>query len=139
MPKAFFDTNIVIYAFSDDARASIAGTLLLQGGDISVQVLNEFTHVARRKMGFDWAMIGTAIADLQLLVRAVHPIDIGIHSSARVIAERYRLSFYDSLIVASALHARCDILYSKDMQDGMEVEGKIVIRNPFLALPRLLP
>jgi len=139
MAKAFFDTNIVIYAFSDDPKASIAGTLLLQGGDISVQVLNEFTHVARRKMGFEWDEIGAAIPDLHILARAVHPIDIGIHGHARSIAERHQLSCYDGLIVASALQARCDILYSEDMQDGMEVEGKIVIRNPFLALPAPLP
>jgi predicted nucleic acid-binding protein len=134
MAKRFFDTNILVYAFADHPKAALAGSLLLEGGDISVQVLNEFTNVARRKMGFDWASIETAIADILVLARAVHPLDMEVHHSARTIAGRYGLGFYDSLIVAAALQARCDILYSEDMQDGMEIDGKIVIRNPFLAL-----
>lgn len=134
MAKGFFDTNIIIYAFADDPKAAVAGSLLLEGGDISVQVLNEFTQVARRKLGYDWAKIAGAVADIQLLVRAVHPVDVDAHHRARSIAERYKLAFYDSLIVASALCARCEILYSEDMQDGMEIDGRIVIRNPFLAL-----
>ena len=139
MAKAFFDTNIIIYAFADEPKAAIAGSLLLDGGDISVQVLNEFTRVARRKLGYEWTRIDGAIANLLLLVRAVHPVDVDTHNRARSIAERYKMAFYDSVIVASALQARCDILYSEDMQDGMEIDGKIVIRNPFLALPAPLP
>lgn len=139
MARAFFDTNIILYAFADDPKAQVAGALLLEGGDISVQVLNEFTQVARRKMGYDWTMIANAIADIRLLMRVVHPIDVDTHLRARSIAERYTLSFYDSLIVAAALKAHCDTLYSEDMQDGMEIEGALVIRNPFLALPSALP
>jgi predicted nucleic acid-binding protein len=48
------------------------------------------------------------------------------------IAERYQYKFYDALIVASALEARCTILYSEDMQDGHVIDGRLTIRNPFL-------
>lgn len=133
MARIFYDSNIIIYAFANDAKAPVAGDLLLQGGEISVQVLNEFTHVARRKLGFDWDMIDNAIADICVLARAVHPILLDTHIQARSIAQRHKLSYYDSVIIASALHARCDMLYSEDMQDGMVIDDRLLIRNPFVA------
>ena len=49
------------------------------------------------------------------------------------LAERYRLSIYDAMIAAAALHADCDTLWSEDMQDGMTIEGRLRIANPFRA------
>lgn len=131
MAKAFLDTNVIVYAFGDDERAKTAEMLLAQGGDLSVQVLNEFTNVARRKLGFDWKQTRDALAAIQTLARAIHPINLATHNSAITLAQRYGFSFYDSLIVASAMQARSKILYSEDMQDGLEVEGGLRIINPF--------
>ena len=131
MAKAFFDTNILVYAFSDDARSTVAETLLAQGGDVSVQVLNEFTNVARRKLGFNWEQTRQALAAVRTLARAIHPIDLDTHTDAIALAQRYGFSFYDALIVASALRARCKILFSEDMHDGLVIGDGLRITNPF--------
>ena len=131
MAKVFLDTNVLIYAFSDDARAIVAEALLDRGGDISVQVLNEFANVARRKLGFDWRQIEQALAAIRTLARAIHPIDLATHTDAIALAQRYGFSFYDALIVASALRARCKVLFSEDMQDGLVVGDGLKIANPF--------
>jgi predicted nucleic acid-binding protein len=131
MPKAFLDSNIVVYAFIDDPRSAVAEALLAKGGDLSIQVLNEFTSVARRKLGFDWSQIEEALKAIGTLARAIHPLDLETHSEALALARRYGFSFYDALIVSSALRARCEILYSEDMQDGLAIEGGLRIVNPF--------
>jgi len=128
--KIFLDSNIVLYAFTDDVRSGIAATLLAQGADLSVQVLNEFTNVARKKLGFDWSQIDEALKAIRLLARAIHPIDLQSHAGAVVLAQRYGFSVYDALIVASAQIAKCEILYSEDLQHGQKIEN-LTILNPF--------
>jgi predicted nucleic acid-binding protein len=129
--KFFLDSNVVLYAFTDDRRSAVAESLLAKGGDLSVQVLNEFTNVARRKLGFDWSQVEDAVNAIGTLARAIHPIDLETHTDALALARRHGLSFYDALIVASALRARCEILYSEDMHDGMAIDGRLQIVNPF--------
>ncbi len=131
MAKVFLDSNVVIYAFTDDPRSAVAEDLLARGGDISVQVLNEFTNVARRKLGFEWNQIEEALGAIRVLARAIHATDLETHTGALALAQRYGFSFYDALIVSSAIRARCDILHSEDMQDGLVIEGELRIANPF--------
>jgi predicted nucleic acid-binding protein len=104
--------------------------LLEAGGTISVQVLNEFVAVARRKLKLDWRQIASLIAVARRICGPAVPLTQETHDHARQIAERYRLSFYDALIVATALSAGCTTLWSEDMQDGLAIEG-LTIRNPF--------
>ncbi len=132
MPKVFLDSNVIVYAFTDDRRSVVAEGLLASGGDLSVQVLNEFANVARRKLAFDWVQFEDALSAIRALARAIHPLDLEIHSGALIVAQRYGFSFSDALIVSSALRARCDTLYSEDMQDGLVVEGRLQIVNPFM-------
>jgi predicted nucleic acid-binding protein len=129
--RAFLDTNILVYAFSDDTRNAVAEQLLGKGGEISIQVVNEFSNVARRKLGFDWAQISDAVDAIRILARAIHPLDLDIHAGAIRLAQQHGFSFYDALIVASALRAKCDLLYTEDMQSGLLVDGKLRIENPF--------
>jgi predicted nucleic acid-binding protein len=131
--RAFLDSNVVVYAFSDDPRNAVAEELLGRGCEISVQVLNEFTNVARRKLGFSWAEITDAVEAITTLSRAVHPFDLATHQEATRLAERYGFGFYDALIVASALRADCAVLYSEDMQHGLIVDERLRIGNPFQA------
>jgi predicted nucleic acid-binding protein len=130
VPKIFLDSNIVLYAFTSDARSAIAESLLAEGPDLSVQVLNEFVNVARKKLEFDWKQIEEALKAIHALAGAIHPIDFESHSTAVVLARRYGFSFYDALIVASARIAQCEVLYSEDMQHGQTIGG-LTIRNPF--------
>ncbi|MCW1427578.1 PIN domain-containing protein [Novosphingobium sp. JCM 18896] len=129
--KAFLDTNVVVYAFTQDPRSEAAEALLAKGCDVSVQVLNEFTNVARRKLGWQWDEIDAALTALRALARAIHPVDLDTHIEALALAQRHGFAFYDALIVASALRTRCDVLYSEDLQHGMTVEKKLRIENPF--------
>jgi predicted nucleic acid-binding protein len=129
--KLFFDTNILVYAIAiDEPRTTIARQLLTGGGKISVQVLNEFTSVFRRKFRKSWAVTEAALAEVRALLDPPLPLTVETHDAAIAIARRYQLNFYDALIVASALEADCSVLLTEDMHDGMAVEG-LTIRNPF--------
>jgi len=129
--KIFVDTNVVIYAFTDDLRAASAERILADGVELSVQVLNEFANVARRKLGFDWKDVGKALDAVGALARKIHPVNLETHSTALELAQRFGFSFYDALTVSAALLARSEILYSEDMQDDLVVEGRLRIVNPF--------
>jgi len=131
--KVFFDTTILIYAISEgDARTSTAERLLASGGSLSVQVLNEFAAVAKRKLKMSWTEIAEALDAARVLCESPLPLTVEVHDAARRIAERYGYHIYDSLILAAALDAGCDVLYSEDMQDGQQIDS-LTIRNPFLA------
>ena len=77
-----------------------------------------------------WAGIHAFLAVLRGLL-TVHPHTVEIHETGLGLAERYRFSTYDAMIVASALHARCDTLWSEDMQHGFALEEGLPIVNPF--------
>ncbi|ALF86801.1 MULTISPECIES: PIN domain-containing protein [Ralstonia solanacearum species complex] len=131
--EAFFDSNIVLYLLSADAaKADAAEALLMAGGAVSVQVLNETTHVMRRKLAMPWH----AIEAVQEAVRAqcrVEPLTVETHDLGRHLAQRYGLSVYDALIVAAASLAGCRVLYSEDMQHGLVIEQRLRVVNPFVA------
>jgi predicted nucleic acid-binding protein len=131
--SAFFDTNVFVYTvFQGDPRSQKAEELITEGGTISVQVLYEFADVVRRKARMPWDEVRFAIENIKALCPDPLPITIDTHSQALVIAEKYSYRIYDALIVASALEARCTILYSEDMQDGQVIDQRLTIRNPFL-------
>jgi predicted nucleic acid-binding protein len=129
--SAFFDTNILVYAQEIGEKADRARALFAIGGKLSVQVLNEFTSVARRKQGKTWREVAEAVADALSLVDPPQALTLDLHNAARSLAENHNLSFYDALIVAAAIEAGCDTLYSEDMQHGRTIGG-LTIRNPFL-------
>ena len=110
MPGNFFDSNVLLYiASGDPEKADRAETLISKGGIISVQVLNEITNVARRKMMMSWTETRAFLSLMRGLLPA-WPVTIDVHETALGLAERYGLSIYDAMIAASALHADCDTL-----------------------------
>jgi predicted nucleic acid-binding protein len=131
--RAFFDSNVLIYAMvSGDSRRERAQQLIAQGGAISVQVLNEFVAVARRKMRLPWEDAIEALDALRILFPSPVAITIETHETALQIAQKYGFGIYDALIVSSAIEANCSTLYSEDLQDKQTIAGKLTIRNPFL-------
>lgn len=133
MPGSFIDTNILVYLASGDVtKADRAEAVIRDGGAISVQVLNEFTHVARRKMRLSWSETQSFLALIRSLL-TVRPISVGIHESGLALAERHGFSIWDAMVVASALDADCDVLWSEDMQDEMVIGNRLRIVNPFRA------
>ena len=129
--KVFIDSNVLLYLLSKVAKkADAAEAVLRAGGVISVQVLNEIANVALRKLGMPWAEINQFLALLRSLC-AIEPLTVETHDRGRVVAERYGLSVYDSMIVAAALLAECTVLYSEDMQHGLLVDKQLRVANPF--------
>ena len=134
MPGEFLDSNVLVYAFTTDQRALRAQELLDRGCAVGMQGLNEFTNVARRKLDMTWDEVRAALAAIRALCRMVLPIDINTHTHALRIAERYGYGIFDALMVASALRANCGVLWSEDMQDGIVIDGRLRIANPFHAI-----
>ena len=129
--SAFFDTNILVYAQQTGGKADRARALLAGGGKISVQVLNEFTAVYRRKQRKNWREIAEAISDVLTAVDPPLALTLDLYAAARTLAEDHQLPFYDALIVASAIEAGCDTLFTEDMQHDRTF-GRLAIVNPFL-------
>jgi predicted nucleic acid-binding protein len=130
--KAFFDTNVLIYALAEgDPRSAQAEDLLASGGELSVQVLNEFVSVARRKIRMSWKDVREALDAFRILCPSPLPITIEMHEAALRIAEKHGYSIYDALVVAAALEAGCATLYSEDLHDGQTIDGQLTIRSPF--------
>lgn len=130
--SAFFDSNILIYAYSADAKRAAALSAVAGGGVISAQVLNEFTNVLRRKQKQEWPTIEAALASLRIRFPDIAPLTAGTHASAVALARDHGLAFCDALIVASAIEAGCDTLFTEDMQHARAIGG-LTIRNPFVA------
>lgn len=129
--ERFFDTNVLIYAFAeDDSRGAKAEELIAGGGVIGVQVLNEFTNVARRKLHWQWSEIEAAIKAIEELLGAARPLTTAIHRHAVALARDHELSFYDALIVAAAINSGCRILNTEDLQHGRKF-ATLTVENPF--------
>jgi predicted nucleic acid-binding protein len=125
----FLDSNIVLYAMGADARKhTIAHALLGEWPTVSTQVINECSHVLRRKQRLSPADVRLRMEALSKVVRLS---EVGMNEirAAWMLAERYGYSHFDSLILA----ADCTTLYSEDMQHHQVVNGRLTIINPFAA------
>lgn len=133
MPGRFIDTNVLVHLASDDPRkASRAEEVVAEGGNINVQVLNETANVLRRKAGMSWSEIGELLASLRDLLEVL-PVTIETHETGLALAARHNFSVWDAMIIASALQADCDLLLSEDMHDGMVLDRRLRIVDPFRA------
>lgn len=130
MSAEFVDTNVVLYLLDDGPKADSVEAILARGPRISVQVLNEVMVNCRRKAGLNLDETGAFLAGVQSLC-PVEALTLQTHEVGRALAERYRFSVYDAMIVAAALIAGCTRLWTEDMQDGLPVEGQLRIVNPF--------
>jgi predicted nucleic acid-binding protein len=129
--KPFLDTNVILYPLSEDvAKADRAEALLAQSGTVSVQVLNEAANVMTRKLRMDLDEISGFLTGVRHFCDVV-PLTIDTHDDAFEIARRYGFSIYDSLIIAAAIGAKCEVLYSEDLQSGQQIGGRLTIINPF--------
>lgn len=126
------DTNIAVYALSNDQKANIADLALSQAQFLSVQVLNEYARVMQRKLKREWPKIAHDLVLLREMVERICPVEEVHNQSAVRLAERYALSFYDAVMIAVALANGATILYSEDMHHGLVIENQLTIINPFL-------
>ena len=135
--RAFIDTNALIYWVDDSTRADTVEKLLAGDSVISVQVLNEFANVLRRKRAMPLADV-KVLCDTLIDTCEVHDLSVRTHQAALALMAKYSLSLFDANIVAAAILSGCEVLYSEDMQDGLNIRlsapgstSTLSIRNPF--------
>jgi predicted nucleic acid-binding protein len=137
--RYFLDTNIFVYSFDASSPAKreralglIREAVATGAGVVSYQVVQEFFNVALRRfirpMGSEAAQqyLMTVFRPLVAVESSLTLVQHGLH-----IRSRFNLSWFDSLVVAAAIEARCDILYTEDLRDGLAIEG-LRVENPFL-------
>lgn len=130
-PAMFVDTNVLLcLASGDQRRIGIVENLLRRGCTVSVQVLNEIANVASRKMRLSPQQTIDFVAGIRSLV-TVSSVTEQIHLTGLALRTRYNFSVYDAIIVAAALDSGCGTLMSEDMQNGLKVDGRLEIRDPF--------
>jgi predicted nucleic acid-binding protein len=130
--RAFLDTNILVYAFAESGtRTPIAANLLADGGVVSVQILNEFAAVMRRKFKVELSLIARFIEKTLKVCPGPLPLTMETHRAGMRLCGRYGFSVYDGTMIASALEAGCGVLYTEDLQHGQVIDG-LRIENPFV-------
>jgi predicted nucleic acid-binding protein len=127
----FVDTNIVVYAFGQDAvKVERAEAILESQPTISVQVINEFLSVCRVKLGLDTAT-RHQLANELLVGCNIVALDSRVVAKAMEIESQAGISYWDALIVAAALLSGCETLYSEDFQHGRVFDERLTVVNPF--------
>ncbi len=134
----FLDTNVFVYLFDETdpskqkrAESLVNDSLASGTGCISFQVVQETLNVLIRGLGFVSEDARRVLDDVLLPLWQVNPT-AELYQNAISIRARYGFSFYDSLIVAAALEAGCNRLYSEDLQHGQTIQ-QLTILNPFTA------
>ncbi len=130
--KIFFDTNTLLYLLSsDNNKADWISQNLQQSNVISVQVLNEFTFASLRKIKISNTELDEFL-DLFKSTFSVRAIDLETFDTGLMVSRRYGYQHYDAMIIASALQAGCERLYSEDMQHRQIIDKRLQIVNPFI-------
>jgi predicted nucleic acid-binding protein len=131
----FIDSNIWLYAFIEDDVPSKSETAraLIQETEpvISTQVINEICVNLLRRANFTEEQIGNLIESFYEKYQIIESGKSDLLTASQL-RRRFSLSFWDSMIVASAFKSGVSILYSEDMQHGLSIEGQLEIRNPFV-------
>lgn len=129
--SAFFDSNILVYSFESSPRGDIARALMADGGSIAVQSLNELALVLRRKYRRSHAELLINVAEVADMFERPVPLTMDIHRDGLRLAGRYQLAIYDTMLLAAALSVNATIFHSEDMADGLVIDDRLTIRNPF--------
>ena len=130
--KIFFDTNTLLYLLSADSKkADWVSKNIEQSNVISIQVLNEFTSASLRKIKITHAELDEFL-DLFSSTFSIRSLDMDTFETGLSVSRRYGYQHYDSMIIAAALQAGCERLYSEDMQHRQIIEKKLQILNPFI-------
>lgn len=132
--RAFLDTNVLVYLYSedDDKKRDAAQNLLNEFKCVtSLQTFNEISNVWFRKFNLDSARIEEHLDNIELVCDDILPINRATINSALALKDRYGFSYYDSLILASALEGDCNVIFTEDMNDSQVINNSLTIINPF--------
>lgn len=137
--RFFLDTNVFVYSFDRSAPAKarralqlIRGAVETRKGIVSYQVVQEFFNVALRRFSKPMTLADAEqyLSTVFRPLMAVHPSQ-ALYGEALRLSDRFRVSWYDSLIIAAAIEGECSVLYSEDLQTGQRF-GNLQVTNPFL-------
>ena len=129
--RTFIDSNIILYLFTDDnKRKNIVNSFLSSNYTISTQVINENVNVCLKKLQLGKEESFKQGNNLMNIFNVVNIFPSTINTAFRL-SLKYGFSYWDSLIVSTALENNCDVLFSEDMHDGLVVEERLKISNPF--------
>ncbi len=133
--KIFIDTNVLIYAFSEDEPTKQQKALNLIDAVacdaiISNQVINELANIFLKKFKLPIEQVEDSFLELDSLLNIVS-FDMSTQIRALRLKQRYNLQYFDSLIISTALENKCNILYSEDMQHELIIDNRLKIINPF--------
>ncbi|WP_293448833.1 PIN domain-containing protein [Persephonella sp.] len=138
MRYVFLDTNILIYTFSEDEpdKRAVSNKILLEENClVSTQVINELSNILYKKFNIGYRDALNVVDEVLTIVNItqvnIETVNIETIKKAHFIKHKYKYSYYDSLIISSALENRCEVLYSEDMQHKQIIENETVIINPF--------
>jgi predicted nucleic acid-binding protein len=132
--KVFLDTNLLIYAHTNldtPKQHKIQSIISTEQTIISTQVFKEAANVLFKKFNFAWQDIQQVLLEMEQNNEVYTNTTTTIQSSCQI-ANRYGFSFYDSLIIASALEVGCSVLYSEDLQHGQVFDKELTVKNPFV-------
>ena len=133
MTKIALDSNILIYSHSSELedKKLIARAFLKETPVVSSQVISEYINVIKRNLKLPKLEL-IQLCSSWLEKCTVQPVVLSTIKLAQNLIKKYDFQIFDGIIVAAALEADCDILYSEDMHNGLVVEDKLTIKNPFL-------
>ncbi len=132
--KAFFDTNVLVYLYSlDEPEKRDSALKQIEASEnrcVSTQVLSELSNTLRKKFSQEYDVITQVVIEILASFQVI-TIQTDTIKHALNLAQTYRYSYYDSLIIAAALEQSCHFLYSEDMQHEQVIEQSLIILNPF--------
>lgn len=134
--SVFFDTNILVYAHTDSdlIKQKIAQDIIAANHSfISTQILQELSNILHKKFNQSWEDILKVLSEVSQNNILYVNIESTIQQACQL-SSRYGFSFYDSLVISSALSCKAKILYSEDLQDGQAINDTMIIVNPFKSL-----
>ena len=132
--RVFLDTNVIIYLYSEDEKEKRDAAYRVLNSNkcvTSTQAFNESSNIWYKKFNFDESQINQYLNEIEAVCDDIILIQRRTINQALSIKTRYCYSYYDCLMLASALDGNCRIFFTEDMSDGQLVEDKLKIVNPF--------
>ena len=133
MSKIALDSNILIYNHSLDFadKRDIVRKFFNENPIVSSQVISEYLNVMKRNFHMQKSeLMNLCFVWLEKCI--VQPVVLSTLKLSQNLVNYYDFQIFDGIIVASALEAGCEILYSEDLHNGLIVENKLKIINPFV-------
>jgi len=137
--RAFLDTNVLIYLYSESEPEKRETAYQVLNGHYcitSLQAFSEASNVWFKKYGWDGAKIHKYLDNIEMVFDEIVMIGRNTITTAISLKDQHGYSYYDCLMLASALESNCNTLMTEDMCDGQVINNQLKIQNPFSNLSK---